>query len=89
MGMQGCGVKTPDAAAVAAMTCGLAGQAHMAKGWMLTIGRWSMMVAAGWLLDSMRFIGKTVKVEGAAPKLHCKTAPLTTCGVPMSVLRSI
>jgi hypothetical protein len=30
-----------------------------------------------------RFSGKTFKVPGAAPKLHCKEAPLQTCGLPI------
>lgn len=37
-GMQGIGVRTPIAAAVAAATIGFAGDIHMPKGMMLTIG---------------------------------------------------
>ena len=37
-GMQGCGVSTPIAAAVAAATCGLACVWHIPKGAMFTIG---------------------------------------------------
>jgi hypothetical protein len=37
-GMQGCGVKTPEAAAVAAATMGLAGLWHRPKGAMFIIG---------------------------------------------------
>jgi hypothetical protein len=37
-GMQGWGVRTPDAAAVAAATCGLLGVVHMPKGAMFAIG---------------------------------------------------
>ena len=47
IGIQGCGVSTPNAAAVAAATIGLAGLMHMPKEPMLTIGWWSMIVAAG------------------------------------------
>jgi hypothetical protein len=36
--MQGCGVKTPEAAAVAAATMGLAGLWHRPKGAMFIIG---------------------------------------------------
>jgi hypothetical protein len=36
--MQGIGVKTPSAAAVAAATVGFANDVHMPKGIMLTIG---------------------------------------------------
>lgn len=37
-GTQGIGVSTPIAAAVAAATCGLAGQLHIPNGMTLTIG---------------------------------------------------
>ena len=37
-GTQGIGVKTPRAAAVALITAGLAGELHMPKGMMFTIG---------------------------------------------------
>ena len=47
-GMHGCGVSTPNAAAVAAATCGLAMLMHIPNGIMLTIGMWSMMFAANW-----------------------------------------
>ena len=38
MGTQGAGVGVPSAAAVAAMTAGLAGDVHMPKGMMFVIG---------------------------------------------------
>jgi hypothetical protein len=38
-----------------------------------------MMFAAGWLLVSTRLMGRTTKVLGAKPKLHCSSAPLQTC----------
>ena len=38
IGIHGMGVSTPSAAAVAAATIGLAGQLHMPKGWILSIG---------------------------------------------------
>lgn len=37
-GMQGCGVSTPNAAAVAAATCGLATLIHIPNGMMFTNG---------------------------------------------------
>ena len=37
-GTHGCGVKTPSAAAVAAATCGFAGDWHMPNGMILVIG---------------------------------------------------
>lgn len=46
-GMQGMGVKAPNAAAVADATIGLAIDEHMPKGVILTIGLLSMMLAMG------------------------------------------
>jgi hypothetical protein len=46
-GMQGIGTNTPNAAAVAAATAGLAGDMHMPNVGTLTIGLLSIMVAAG------------------------------------------
>ncbi len=37
-GIHGCGVSTPDAAAVAEATCGLDGVVHMPKGAMFIMG---------------------------------------------------
>src|SRR5438270_2625409 len=47
MGMQGMGVRTPRAAAVAEATVGLAMDMHMPKVMMLVMGMKSMMLAAG------------------------------------------
>ena len=77
-GMQGMGVSTPSAAAVAEATAGLDGVMHMPKGMMFTMGTKSMMFAAGMLEHMVLFTGRTVKVPGAAPKLHISVAPLTT-----------
>ena len=44
-GTQGMGVNTPNAAAVAEATVGLAGDEHIAKGKMLTIGLLSNILA--------------------------------------------
>ncbi|CDI02003.1 conserved hypothetical protein [Candidatus Competibacter denitrificans Run_A_D11] len=46
-GVQGTGVGTPIAAAVAETNAGLVGEKHMPKGMMLTIGLLSMILAAG------------------------------------------
>lgn len=46
-GTQGMGVRTPNAAAVAAATAGLAGQLHIPNGEMFTRGTLSFMVATG------------------------------------------
>lgn len=45
-GTHGMGVRTPNAAAVAAATVGLEGELHMPNGGMLEMGMLSMMVAA-------------------------------------------
>src|SRR5579884_2507281 len=78
-GMQGCGVSTPAAAAVAAATCGLARLEHMPNGIMLTIGMWSSILAGGWFSTKVRLVGNTTRIDGAAPKLHTSCAPLTVC----------
>lgn len=74
-GRQGCGVKTPNAADVAAMTCGLLGLLQMPNGLMLAKGAKSMIVAAPALA---RLAGDAVKLDGVEPKLQLNTAPSTT-----------
>ena len=76
-GTQGMGVKTPRAAAVAAITVGLDGELHIPKGAILTMGTLSMMVAAGVPVLTMA-VGRTVSGVGATPKLHCNIAPIQT-----------
>ena len=77
-GTHGAGVNTPDAAAVAAITAGFEAEEHMPKGMMFTSGLLSMMFASGvWV--SVRFAGNTTSELGAAPKLHCRVAPMHTC----------
>src|ERR1700733_7161707 len=78
-GMQGIGVSTPRAAAVAAATVGLAGDVHIPKGMILTIGTWSMMFASGTMLVITLLTGNTTSELGAMPKLHCIIAPMQTC----------
>jgi len=73
-GTQGMGVNTPNLAAVAAATCGLASELHMPKGMILTMGLLSMMLAMGVLVVT-RFTGSTLSVLGVVPKLHCNCAP--------------
>ena len=75
MGMQGMGTKTPNAAAVAAATIGFAGQLHMPNGRTLTMGMWSMMLAAGVPVKT-RLTGSTISTPGAKPKLHLRVAPI-------------
>jgi hypothetical protein len=77
-GIQGCGVKTPSAADVAAATWGLARELHVPKGMMLAIGLLSIIVAAGWFDVITLLAGNTVSVPGAAPKVHIIVAPLHT-----------
>ena len=76
-GIQGMGVSTPIAAAVAAITMGLAGLMHMANGGILSMGLLSMMLAAG-VPVMVRFKGSTTRLLGAAPKLHIIMAPVHT-----------
>jgi hypothetical protein len=77
--MHGCGVSTPIAAAVAAATCGLAGHMHIPNDAMLVIGTESIMVPAGIFEQATRFVGRTVKTDGAIPKVQASVAPETTC----------
>jgi hypothetical protein len=77
-GMQGIGVRTPRAAAVAAATVGFEGLVHMPNGMMLTIGLLSMMFAAGTNDVIILFKGRTTMELGATPKLHCSSAPMQT-----------
>jgi hypothetical protein len=73
-GIQGCGVSTPNAAAVAAATMGLAMELQTPKGRMFNIGLLSMILAIG-IEVRTRLAGSTMRLLGAAPKLHCKAAP--------------
>lgn len=74
-GMQGWGVKTPIADAVAVATSGLASDMHAPKGGILAIGLWSRMLAATMLLV-MTVLGVGIKLLGAMPKLHFIIAPM-------------
>jgi hypothetical protein len=74
-GMHGIGVGTPSAAAVAAITIGLAMLVHMPNGGTLTIGAKSMMVAAGMPPTIVRLAGSTTNELGATPKLQSIIAP--------------
>lgn len=73
-GIQGIGVSTPIAAEVAAATVGFPRHEHIPKGIILTIGLLSMIFARG-IEVSVLFIGKTLKVEGAAPNEQASIAP--------------
>lgn len=78
-GVQGIGVSTPNAAAVAAATAGLAGDLHIAKGGILTKGLLSIILAAGLFSAMVLLAGKTTNVLGAAPIVHIRLAPMFTC----------
>jgi len=74
IGMQGAGVNTPIAAAVAAATIGFAAQEQRPKGITFTNGMWSMTVATGVPAWTKR-MGSTLNTLGAAPNGHCNNAP--------------
>ena len=78
-GVQGIGVNTPRAAAVAAATDGFARLVHIAKGITFMKGMLSIMVAAGCFAAFTQFVGKITREDGAVPKEHAQTAPLITC----------
>src|SRR5690606_25380498 len=76
-GMQGAGVSTPSAAAVAAATAGLAMLMHVPKGMMLRKGTLSKMLATG-VPATTRFFGSTASEDGAAPIEHLIIVPALT-----------
>ena len=76
-GMQGIGVNTPNAAAVAEATVGFEGDMHMPKGGMFTVGLLSMMLAAG-APTMVLLAGSTLSALGAAPKVQAIMQPEVT-----------
>ena len=84
-GMQGMGVSTPKAAAVAEATVGLAIDWHMPKGMMLTMGLLSMILAMGLFCTKGRMGSITINDDGAIPNVHCSIAPAQT-NCPISVI---
>lgn len=78
LGIHGIGVKTPKAAAVAEATVGLAKLLHIPKDMIFTNGLLSITVAIGCDDTFTKLVGKTVNVDGIAPKEHIKIAPLHT-----------
>ena len=86
-GMQGMGVSTPNAAAVAEATVGLAIDWHMPKGMMFVIGAMSMMFAISIFPHFGRSGTVTISDDGAIPKLHCSIAPMHT-KLPISIFNS-
>jgi hypothetical protein len=78
IGMHGCGVSAPMAAAVAAATCGFDGVVHIPNVAMFVIW-WSLIVAAGsGPPPAVTIAGTTTRAHGATPNEHMSCAPLTT-----------
>ena len=89
LGTQGIGVKTPNAAAVAAATWGLDGEEHIPNVGMLLIGAKSITVAAG-VVHVVVGAEVAMSEAGAAPNVHCIIAPVTTsCAITMTLLSFI
>src|SRR5262245_12173918 len=76
-GVQGIGVNTPSAAAVAAATAGFAKLEHMPNGITLRNGTLSAMLAAGAPANT-RLTGNTTSEPGAIPMVHIVVAPALT-----------
>ena len=81
--MHGWGVSTPNAAAVAAATCGFLGEEHMPNGARFAIGFMSCTVAAGSAPPYVSFVGRTDSLPGKLPIEHASVAPLTTPAYPL------
>src|SRR5262249_10136055 len=77
LGMQGMGVRTPRAAAVAEATVGLASDMHMPNVGIFTIGLLSMIFAAGAPIMVL-FAGRTLRALGATPNEHIIIDPAVT-----------
>ena len=75
-GMQGCGVRTPSAAAVAEATIGLVNVVHIPKGPTFVMGAASNIVAAGFPSASTIEFCVTFNGAGAVPKEHIRFAPI-------------
>ena len=76
-GIQGIGVNTPKAAAVAEATCGFARELHIPNGITFFIGTLSIIVAIG-VFVIVLFSGVTISEEGAIPKEQAHIAPAHT-----------
>lgn len=85
VGIQGIGVSTPSAAAVAAATVGLAILLHIPNGIIFTNGLLSIIFAIGMLLTRVRLVGSMFSVPGAMPNEHCNNAPVQTPGQLMVI----
>ncbi len=76
--MQGIGVKTPIAAAVAAITVGLVGAEHIPNDAMFVIGAKSIMLAFGLPFSITVRAGNTTSGQGVRPKEQVMVAPVVT-----------
>lgn len=77
IGVHACGVRTPEAAAVAEATAGLAIELHMPKPLIFLYGTQSMMEATHCSMEIMAQ-GGTNKVQGTVPKEQTNCAPPVT-----------
>jgi hypothetical protein len=77
-GTHGCGVSTPNAAAVAAATAGFDIAVHIPKGSKFDIPALSCTVAAGIPEKLTLFCDVTTSDPGAVPFVHIHEAPVTT-----------
>src|SRR3954454_5254722 len=78
IGRHGIGVSTPSAAAVAAITIGLAGLWHIPNGNRFRKGTLSVTTATGRASTITWVTGRTTSTDGAVPIAHSRTAPATT-----------
>ena len=89
LGTHGMGVSTPQAAAVAEATVGLANERHIPKVGIFTIGLLSMMLATNKPCITKLRGGSTVRGAGVIPILHFIIAPMhTVFGSPAIILVS-
>ena len=85
MGMQGIGVRTPSAAAVAAATMGLAMLEHIPKVGISAMGV-KFIIVPTWVIAVTMAMGVAFSVAGAAPKVQLIIAPVTQiCGMGLTV----
>ena len=81
IGMQGIGISTPKAAAVAAATAGFVMVIHIPKGLIFTNGIKSLIVATGKPETNTELFGSVESTDGAIPNEHLKQAPQTTTDI--------
>lgn len=75
-GIQGIGVSTPNAAVVALATVGFERLLHIPKVGMLIMGVTSVITPIGRPPVKTQGVGRGLNGTGAAPKEHCKVAPV-------------